>query len=94
MDVSATLRDPAAPTKDAIFHVFPRGRRLGLAVRTPRYRLVAWTPREGSARRVIYELYDYESDADETRNLATQEPEVVEQLNAMLGSHSTEAALR
>jgi iduronate 2-sulfatase len=90
MDVSATLRDPAAPTKEAIFHVFPRGRRLGLAVRTARYRLVAWTPRESAAEGVIYELYDYESDPEETRSFAAQEPEVVEQLHSMLPPVSAE----
>jgi iduronate 2-sulfatase len=86
MDVSATLRDPQAPTKDAIFHVFPRGPRLGVAVRTNRYRLVAWTPNRGDAGDVIYELYDYQADPEETRNLADAEPAVVEQLKAILAA--------
>src|SRR4029079_9031690 len=33
------LQSDAAPTKDAIFHVFPRGDLIGRAVRTARYRL-------------------------------------------------------
>jgi iduronate 2-sulfatase len=90
MDVSATLRDPAAPTKDAIFHVFPRGPRLGLAVRTARHRLVAWTPRHGSTEGVVYELYDYASASGETRNLADEQAEVVEGLHAMLAPISAE----
>jgi len=36
------LRDPAAPTKEAVFHVYPRGGLLGRAVRTARHRLVEW----------------------------------------------------
>jgi iduronate 2-sulfatase len=86
MDLSATLRDPHAPTKEAIFHVFPRGPRLGVAVRTDRYRLVAWTPNRADQGDVAYELYDYQSDPEETRNLADAEPAVVEQLKAILAA--------
>jgi iduronate 2-sulfatase len=39
---AATLADPQAATKDAIVHVYPRGNRLGRAVRNERYRLVEW----------------------------------------------------
>lgn len=85
MDLSAALRDPAAPTKEAIFHVFPRGPRLGVAVRTDRYRLVAWTPNRGDGE-VIYELYDYQTDPEESRNLADAEPAVVERLKAILAA--------
>jgi iduronate 2-sulfatase len=85
MDISATLRDGAAPTKEAIFHVFPRGPRLGVAVRTKRYRLVAWAPQQGDGE-TLYELYDYESDPSETKNLAESQPEVVEQLKPLLAA--------
>jgi iduronate 2-sulfatase len=85
MDVSATLRDGAAPTKEAIFHVFPRGPRLGLAVRTERYRLVAWAPQRGEGE-TLYELYDYQSDPGETKNLADAQPDVVAQLKTLLAA--------
>lgn len=85
MDVSATLRDDAAPTKEAIFHVFPRGPRLGVAVRTSRYRLVAWAPQQGDGE-TLYELYDYERDPAETKNLAASQPDVVEQLKPLLAA--------
>jgi iduronate 2-sulfatase len=85
MDVSATLRNGAAPTKEAIFHVFPRGPRLGVAVRTSRYRLVAWGPQRGDGE-TLYELYDYESDPAEMKNLADSQPEVVERLKPLLES--------
>lgn len=85
MDVSATLRDGAAPTKEAIFHVFPRGPRLGVAVRTERYRLVSWAPQRGEGE-TIDELYDYQSAPGETKNLADSQPAVVEQLKTLLAA--------
>jgi iduronate 2-sulfatase len=57
-----TLKDPAAPTKDAIFHVFPRGARLGRAVRTSRYRMVEWKKPGAAPETADFELYDYETD--------------------------------
>lgn len=59
---------------------------LGVAVRTGRYRLIAWTPNRGDGGDVIYELYDYQADPEETRNLADAEPAVVEELKAILAA--------
>ena len=77
------LRDPAARVRDHAYHVFPR-RKLGRAIRTERYRLVEWT-RAGTEPE--YELYDYESDPRETRNLASETPAVVERLKAVLDTY-------
>jgi len=84
------LRDPAAGrTKDAVFHVYPRspkglGPLLGRAVRTERYRLVEWKKAGASADSAILELYNYQTDAGETKNIAEQQPQIVAQLRAIL----------
>jgi iduronate 2-sulfatase len=78
------LSDPAAPTKDHIIHVFPRNQLLGRAVRTARYRMVEWKKPGAAPDTAEIELYDYESDPLETKNFATEKPEIVAQLRAML----------
>ncbi len=86
---SAVLRDPAATTKDAIFHVYPRsprnqGQLIGRAVRTDRFRLVEWKKPGAPADTAELELYDYQADPAETRNLAAEQPERVKALLAIL----------
>jgi iduronate 2-sulfatase len=78
------LDDPAAATKDSIIHVFPRGNRIGRAVRTARYRLVEWKVPGDDPSTAIYELYDYEADPGENKNLAGEKPDVVQELAAVL----------
>jgi iduronate 2-sulfatase len=80
----AALKNPAALTKEAVFHVFPRSQAMGRAVRTTRYRLVEWKPIGAPADTAVYELYDYEADPAETKNLAAEKPEIVAQLRAIL----------
>lgn len=81
---TTVVKDAAAPTKDAIFHVFPRGNLIGRAVRTPRYRLVEWKTPGAKTKAAVLELYDYESDPEETKNLVNEMPEVVQELGAIL----------
>jgi iduronate 2-sulfatase len=81
---AAVVRDPATPTKDHILHVFPRGDRIGRAVRTTRYRLVEWKAAGAPADSAVLELYDYETDPGETKNIAAEQPAVVAELRAML----------
>ena len=78
------LRDPQAGTKEFILHVYPRGERIGRAVRTARHRLVEWKVAGAAADTAEFELYDYETDPLETKNLASAQPEVVSQLRALL----------
>ena len=80
----ATLREASAAADNVAFHVYPRQRRIGRAVRTPRYRLVEWKEPGASADSAILELYDYESDPDETKNIAAERPEIVEELRNIL----------
>ena len=80
------LRDPAADGEPVAFHVYPRGDRLGRAVRTPRHRLVEWKQPGAAADTAELELYDYESDPGETKNLAAEQPKVVAELRALLAT--------
>lgn len=66
--------------------------RLGRAIRTARYRLVEWKPWEGGSSDVEYELYDYQEDPLEARNLAAERPELVRQLAAKFAEHPPAAA--
>jgi iduronate 2-sulfatase len=81
---ASSLRDPSAAGEAIAFHVYPRGERLGRAVRTERYRLVEWKKPGTPADTAELELYDYQADPGETKNLASEQPEVVEELRAML----------
>lgn len=80
------LRDPAARVRDHAYHVFPKGK-LGRAIRTERYRLVEWRNPGEAAESAELELYDYETDPGETRNLAAQQPQVVARLRAILAKY-------
>jgi iduronate 2-sulfatase len=80
------LRDPKIGARNYLFHVYPRGERLGRAVRTARYRLVEWKVPGAAPDTAEIELYDYETDPFETRNLAAESPEVVSRLRAMLAT--------
>jgi len=85
------LKSPSAPTKEAVFHVFPRspkglGELLGRAVRTERYRLVEWKRPGAPADTAICELYDYAADPEETKNEAKDNPEAVAKLRALLAA--------
>ena len=92
MSLVTALRDPeGGKTKDAVFHAYPRspkgmGEIIGRAVRTSRYRLVEWKKPGAPPESAVLELYDYESDPAETKNLASVQPEVVAKLRAMLAT--------
>jgi iduronate 2-sulfatase len=84
VDFSTLLNATDTQIKDAVFHVYPRGKRLGRAVRTSRYRLVEWKAFASDQDNIVYELYDYETDPAETKNLANERPEIVKQLAEIL----------
>lgn len=85
------LRNPAARVRDHAYHAYPRqrdGRQvIGRAIRTERYRLVEWKAARGPAATADLELYDYQADPAETRNLAAEQPKVVAALRAILARH-------
>jgi iduronate 2-sulfatase len=81
------LGNPGRTVRDHAYHCFPRGGRLGRAIRTKRYRLVEWKRWGAAADTAEYELYDYVDDSVETRNLASEKPKLVQRLAAILGAH-------
>ncbi|WP_417851517.1 sulfatase [Thalassoglobus sp.] len=81
------LKDPAATVDDHAYHCFPKGGRLGRAIRTSRYRLVEWRPQMNENAQPVFELYDYKTDPLETVNIADQNLEVLEELKAILDRH-------
>jgi len=71
--------------------VYPRNRKpdgeiLGRAVHTSRYRLVEWKKPGMAPETAEFELYDYQKDPLETKNLAPAEPELVKKLSVLLAA--------
>lgn len=84
---SPVLDDPSKTARDHVIHVYPRGERLGRAIRTPRYRFVEWKVPGAEPETAEYELYDYQVDPLETKNVAAAMPEVITTMRALLASH-------
>ncbi len=80
------LKDGRNRVRDHAFHAYPKGK-LGRAIRTERYRLVEWHNPGDADSSAEYELYDYETDPLETRNLAASKPDVVQRLKATLDTY-------
>lgn len=80
------LKDPKARVRDHAYHAYPKSK-LGRAIRTERYRLVEWKKIGQKQSEAEYELYDYEADPLETRNLAAAKPDIVKQLKAVLAQY-------
>jgi len=80
------LEKPDIEWKEAAFSQYPRGKKImGYTMRTKRYRYTEWLSLKN--RRVVgVELYDYETDPDETENLAKKPANkaLVEKLSKML----------
>ena len=92
------LREPAARVRDHAYHAYPRQRDgqqlIGRAIRTQRYRLVEWKQPGAPPETADLELYDYQADPAETRNLATTQATVVTELRAILARHPEAKAPR
>lgn len=80
------LKDPTQRVRDHAFHAYPK-QKLGRAIRTERYRLVEWKS-PGKAESAEYELYDYQTDPLETKNLAASHPDVVAMLKRTLAKYA------
>lgn len=80
------VKEPSAATKEVVIQVYPRGQQIGRALRTARYRFVEWKkPGEGPDSAAL-ELYDYEADPAEARNVAASQPETVAELRKLLST--------
>ena len=84
---AGVLKSPDRKIRESVIHVYPRGDRLGRAIRTNRYRMVEWKVPGASIDTAEYELYDYETDPLETANLASSQPAVLAELKAILATH-------
>lgn len=80
------LKDPNASVRDYAYHCYPRGPRIGRAIRTEQYRMVEWKVPGQPASTAEYELYDYTDGPVETINLANQRPEVLKRHQAILNT--------
>jgi iduronate 2-sulfatase len=78
------LRDPTVRVRDFAYHAYPREGRIGRAIRTERHRLVEWKVPGAAASSADLELYDYETDPAETRNVASEQPAVAASLRKIL----------
>ena len=86
--LTGMLRDPASSGKDVVYTVVTRGKPLGKAIRTQRYRYTQWPTGE--------ELYDLATDPHERTNLANSPKHVVtlETMRTNLTSAEAKAVAR
>lgn len=66
------LSNPDMAWKKAAFSQYPRKGKMGYAMRTDRYRFVAWEDHNQENKIVDTELYDHQTDPQEMVNLARQ----------------------
>lgn len=82
------LKDPDTRVRDYAYHAYPRGGKMGRAIRTDRYRLVEWKNIGADPETAEIELYDYSDGAVEEENIADEKPEVVKRLRGILNDQS------
>ncbi|TWT84128.1 Arylsulfatase [Planctomycetes bacterium CA13] len=85
--LASVVRSGNANGRDYVTHVYPRGNRMGRAIRNARYRMVEWKVPGDPSTFADLELYDYQTDPLETQNVAMEKPEVVAAMRAILATH-------
>ena len=65
---------PETYSRTHVMHVYPRGERLGRAIRTGNFRMVEWKVPGAAPETAEYELYDCVADPLETKNIADSNP--------------------
>lgn len=81
------VKHPEHKIRDYVTHVYPRGGHLGRAIRDQRYRMVEWTPLKSKGE-VDIELYDYQADPLETKNIAADHADIVKAMRSTLAKQS------
>lgn len=84
ISLAHAVREPSAKGREFVSHVYPRGSRVGRAIRNARYRMVEWKVPGEADQQADIELYDYQLDPLETENVAAQFPEIVASMRAEL----------
>ncbi|TWT54517.1 Choline-sulfatase [Rubripirellula amarantea] len=74
----------ASSARPHVTHVYPRNGMIGRAIRDSRYRMVEWKKPAADADSATIELYDYVADPLETKNIASEQPQVVDAMRALL----------
>ncbi len=81
------IENPETAIRTSVTHVYPRGGgMLGRAIRTDRYRMVEWKKFGSDRESAVFELYDYQTDPLETRNIASTNPQVISELSQILAN--------
>jgi uncharacterized sulfatase len=80
------LRDPSSTVREVAVTYVTRGAKGGgMSMRTDRWRYTEWSSGER-------ELYDHSNDAEESRNVAAENPAVVEELSRKLAASRSSGA--
>jgi iduronate 2-sulfatase len=78
------LKNPETRVSDHAYHTYPRGKRIGRAIRTERYRLVEWKEVGAHPDSADIELYDYAGGPVEQKNIADEAPNVFKRMKTIL----------
>jgi iduronate 2-sulfatase len=87
ISMKPVLLDPALRLRDHVYHIYPRAKKLGRAIRTERYRLVEWRGYDGHPDSIEYELYDYRRETVERENIYAAHPDTAETLKSILAQY-------
>lgn len=80
-DLTPVLKNGKKRLRPYAYHSFPKGGRVGRAIRNDRYRIVEWKENDSD---IVYELYDYQEDPLETANIAGSDPAALAKMKALL----------
>jgi len=80
------LDNTSAPHKDAAYSQYIQQGNMGNSVRTDHWRYVEWR-RLSDGELVARELYDHDADAQETRNVAAENEQVVARLSSLIAEN-------
>ncbi|MGO1817576.1 MAG: sulfatase, partial [Sphingobacterium sp.] len=86
LSFASYLLDPKEPVRNTVYHCFPRGGKLGRAIRNKNYRLIAWQDIAGQ-QEPVYELYEYRNGLVETENIWTPNHPAFKALKSVLDDH-------
>lgn len=78
------LEDPKARVREYAYHAYPRGSRIGRAIRTETHRLVEWKEPGADRASADIELYEYSLGKVERTNIASERAEIVRELRSIL----------